>query len=80
MTKATKEQPIALVMSRDTVNLFLLLAALNNFDLLSCNIQNAYLAAPNNENVWTKFTDQLGPEYNGKRAIIANALGDWCIV
>ncbi|KAI2506530.1 Reverse transcriptase (RNA-dependent DNA polymerase) [Fragilaria crotonensis] len=35
---------------------------------------NAYLAAPNKEKVWTKFTDQLGPEYNGKKAIIAKAL------
>jgi hypothetical protein len=50
------------------------LAALNDLDLLSCDIQNAYLAAPNKEKVWTKFTDQLGPEYNGRRAIIAKAL------
>ena len=29
---------------------------------------------PNKEKVWTKFTDQLGPEYDGKKAIIAKAL------
>ncbi|KAI2502112.1 Reverse transcriptase (RNA-dependent DNA polymerase) [Fragilaria crotonensis] len=74
MTEATKEQTFASVVSRDTVRLFFLLAALNDLDLLSCDIQNAYLAAPNKEKVWTKFTDQLGPEYNGKRAIIAKAL------
>ncbi|KAI2502008.1 Reverse transcriptase (RNA-dependent DNA polymerase) [Fragilaria crotonensis] len=66
MTEATKEQTFASVVSRDTVRLFFLLAALNDLDLLSCDIQNAYLAAPNKEKVWTKFTDQLGPEYNGK--------------
>jgi hypothetical protein len=74
MTDATKEQTFASVVSRDTVRLFFLLAALNDLDLLSCDIQNAYLAAPNKEKVWTKFTDQLGPEYSGKRAIIAKAL------
>ena len=74
MTEATKEQTFASVVSRDTVRLFFLLAALNDMDLLSCDIQNAYLAAPNKEKVWTKFTDQLGPEYNGRRAIISKAL------
>ncbi|KAI2506427.1 Reverse transcriptase (RNA-dependent DNA polymerase) [Fragilaria crotonensis] len=74
MTEATKEETFASVVSRDTVRLFFLLAALNDLDVLSCDIQNAYLAAPNKEKVWTKFTDQLGPEYNGKKAIIAKAL------
>ncbi|KAI2497125.1 Reverse transcriptase (RNA-dependent DNA polymerase) [Fragilaria crotonensis] len=73
MTEATKEETFASVVSRDTVRLFFLLAALNDLDVLSCDIQNAYLAAPNKEKVWTKFTDQLGPEYNGKKAIIAKA-------
>jgi hypothetical protein len=44
MTKATKERTFALVMSRDTVRFFFLLAALNNLDILSCDIKNAYLA------------------------------------
>ena len=74
MKEATKAQTFASVVSRDTVRLFFLLAALNDLDLLSCDIQNAYLAAPNKEKVLTKFTDQLGPEYNGKRAIISKAL------
>jgi hypothetical protein len=74
MTEATKEETFASVVSRDTVRLFFLLAALNDLDVLSCDIQNAYVAAPNKEMVWTKFTDQLGPEYIGKKAIIAIAL------
>ena len=44
MTKPTKEETFASVVSRDTVRLFFLLAALNNLELLSCDIQNAYLA------------------------------------
>jgi hypothetical protein len=43
MTEATKEQTFASVVSRDTVRLFFLLAALNDLKLLSCDIQNAYL-------------------------------------
>ena len=74
MTEATKEETFASVVSRDTVRLFFLLAALNNMELLSCDIQNAYLAAPNKEKIWTEFSDQLGPEYKGRRAIIAKAL------
>jgi hypothetical protein len=75
MTEATKEETFASVVSRDTVRLFFRLAALNDLGVLSCDIQNAYLAAPNKEMVcWTMFTDQLGPEYTGKKAIIAKAL------
>ena len=73
VTEATKEDTFASVVSRDTVRLFFLLAALNDLDVLSCDIQNAYLAAPNKEKVWTKFSDQLGPEYEGRKAIIAKA-------
>ena len=32
------------------------------------------MAAPNKLKVWTKFDDQLGPEYKGRRAIISKAL------
>ena len=74
MTETTKDETFASVVSRDTVRLFFLLAALNDVELLSCDIQNAYLAAPNKEKVWTEFTDQLGPEYSGRKAIIAKAL------
>jgi hypothetical protein len=60
-------------MSRDTVRLFFLLAALNDLDILSCDIQNEYLAAPNQEKMWTKFLNQLAPKYEGRKAIIAKA-------
>jgi hypothetical protein len=74
MTEPTKEETFASVVSRDTVRLFFLLDALNDVELLSCDIQNAYLSAPNKEKVWTKFDDQLGPEYKGRRAIISKAV------
>jgi hypothetical protein len=31
-------------------------------------------SAPNKEKFWTKFNNQLGPEYKGRRAIIGKAL------
>ena len=74
MTGATKEETFASVVSRDTVILFFLILALNDLQLLSCDIQNAYLAAPSKEKIWTSFSDQLGAEYSGRRAIIAQAL------
>jgi hypothetical protein len=74
MTEPTKDETFASVVSRDTVRLFFLLAALNDVELLSCDIQNAYLSAPNKEKVWTTFQDQLGPEYSGRKAIISKAL------
>jgi len=73
VTEATKEDTFASVVSRDTVRFFFFLSALNDLDVLFCDIQNSYLAAPNKEKVWTKFSDQLGPEYEGRKAIIAKA-------
>jgi hypothetical protein len=40
------------VVSRDSILLGLLLAALNDLDVLSCDIRNAYLNAPCHEKVW----------------------------
>jgi hypothetical protein len=74
MTEAMEEETFASAVGRDTDRPFFLLAALNDLDVLSCDIQNAYLVAPNKEKVKTKLTDQLGPEYNGKKVIIAKAL------
>ena len=38
MTEATKEETFASVVSRDTVRIFFLLAALNDVEVLSCYI------------------------------------------
>lgn len=39
------------VVSRESVRICLLIAALNDLDVLSADIQNAYLTAPNKEKV-----------------------------
>ena len=59
--------------SRETVRIALTLAALNDLEVKTADIQNAYLTAPCHEKVWTK----LGPEFGedaGKRAVIVRAL------
>ena len=62
MTEATKEQTFASVVSRDTVRLFFLLAALNDLDLLSCDIQNAYLTADCRERIFFKACAPKAPK------------------
>jgi hypothetical protein len=59
----TTETPSSLtyssVVSRDSVQIAFLLAALNNVDVFSCDISNAYLNAPCREKIW--FV--AGPEF-----------------
>ena len=47
------------VVSRDSVRIAFLYAALNDLDILSCDISNAYLYAPCTEHLWT----EAGPEF-----------------
>jgi hypothetical protein len=61
------------VVSRDSVRLILLLAALNDLDVLGADIQNAFLTAPNREKVWIRAGPEFGPE-EGKTFIVVRAL------
>ena len=45
MTDPPKESTYSSVVSRDSVRLFFLLAALNDVDVLACDVQNAYINA-----------------------------------
>ena len=47
--ETSKENTYSSVPSRDSVRLFFLIAALNDLDILSADIQNAYLTAPLND-------------------------------
>ena len=73
----TIETPAALtyasIVSQDSVRIALTLAALNGLDILTCDIQNAYLTAQCREKIWTV----AGPEFEsdtGKIFIIKMAL------
>jgi hypothetical protein len=63
----------ASVVSRELVRIALLLAALNDVEVKTLDIENAYITAPNAEKIYTV----LGPEFGleaGKKALIVRAL------
>jgi hypothetical protein len=73
MTEPPKDSTYSSVVSCDSVRLFFLLAALNNMNVLACDIQNAYLNAPTKEKVWFCGGKELGPD-EGKVIVIVRAL------
>ena len=50
------------VVSRESVIIALTIAALNDLDILACDIQNAYLTALCRENIWTRAGPDFGSE------------------
>ena len=72
MTDAPAVMTYASIISRETVWIALTLAA-NDVDIKASDIQNVYVTAPCEENIWTT----LGPEFGvdgGKKAIITCTL------
>jgi hypothetical protein len=61
------------VVARDSVRICLLLAALNDLDIQSGDIENAYLTAPCRERCWTRAGPEFGHE-QGKIFIVTQAL------
>ena len=64
------------VVSKESVRIVFMLAALNNLDLLSGDVTNAYLNAKPREKCYVEVTDPLlfGPSAVGKKAQIVRAL------
>ena len=50
------------VVSRYSVRIALTITALNDIDILACDIQNAYLTAICRENIWTFAGPEFGEE------------------
>jgi hypothetical protein len=61
------------VVSRESVRLLLLIAALNDLDVMGCDVQNAFLSADNLEKHWLKAGPEFGAE-QGKTFIVVRAL------
>ena len=61
------------VVSRDSVRICLLIAALNDLDVQAADVENAYLTAPCKEKVWTIAGPEFGSD-QGKPLIITKAL------
>ena len=61
------------VVSRDSVRILLMTAALNGLEVMGCDVQNAFLSAKNLEKHWIR----AGPEFRseqGKIFIVVRAL------
>ena len=50
------------VVSRDSVRIAFLVATLNDLDMMSVDIGNAYLKAPNKEKIWTIAGHEFGTD------------------
>ena len=73
MTEAPATLTYASVVSRESVRIALTIVALNDLEVKTADIQNAYLTAPVSEKIWMT----LGPEFGadmGSKAIIVRAL------
>ena len=71
----TPEAPTyASVVSCETIRIGLLMAALNDLEVVSTDIAGAYLNAPCMEKVYTHCGLEFGAEYVGRIAIISKAL------
>ena len=54
------------VVSRYSVRILFMIAALNDLKVLGCDTQNAYLTAPTWEKIWTI----AGPEFGSEKGCI----------
>lgn len=61
------------VVSRDSVRIILMAAALNGLEIKGADIQNAFLSAPNLEKHWIRAGTEFGAE-QGKTFIVVRAL------
>lgn len=61
------------VVSRDSVRIMLMIAALNGLQLRAADVKNAFLTAPNLEKVYIYAGDEFGPN-KGKCYIVRRAL------
>jgi len=73
MTDPPAESVYSSIVTRESVRIMFLIAALNGLDLLGANVQNAYINAKTSERVYTT----AGPEFGsnqGRPAVIVSAL------
>jgi hypothetical protein len=73
LTDPPQDSVFSSVVTRESVRIMFLIAALNDLDILGADIQNAYLQAETKEKVWFK----AGPEFGsnqGRPCLIVRAL------
>lgn len=74
MTEVPKDSTYSSVVSRDSVRIAFLIAALNDLDILAADVQNAYLNAPTKEKVYTIAGPEFGATNEGRPVILVRAL------
>ena len=72
-TEAPATITYASVVSRESVRIALLLAALNDVEVKTADIENAYITAPCSEKIYTVLGPEFGSEA-GKKAFVVRAL------
>jgi hypothetical protein len=72
-TEAPSSITYSSVVSRDSIRLAFLIAALNDIDIMSCDLENAYLNAPCREKIWFEGGIECG-EDQGKVCVIVRSL------
>ena len=66
MTETPATLTYSSVMSRDSVRIALMIVALKDLQVMSCDIQNVYLKADYREKIWT----YAGPEFGSEQGSI----------
>jgi hypothetical protein len=72
-TDPPKDSTYASVVSRDSVRIAFLIAALNDLEVLAADVQSAYINAPTKENVYTVAGKEFGSNA-GRPVLIVRAL------
>ena len=65
VTNPNKSGSYSSVVSRDSVCIDFLIAAFNELNLLSADVNGAYLQAKNREKTYTVFGPEFGPDFEG---------------
>jgi hypothetical protein len=74
LTDPPKETVYSSVVTRESVRIFFLICALNDLNVLSCDVQNAYLNATTKEKNWFVAGPEHGADNIGKPVLIVRAL------
>ncbi len=73
-TQASSQLTYLSVVTRESIRIAFLIAALNELDILAADVGNAYLQAPARERVHTTAGPEFGPTRVGQTVIIVRAM------
>ena len=73
-TEAPTQLTYSSVVTKDSVQIAFLVAALNDLEILTADVRNAFLLAPARERVHTTASPEFGPESIGKTVVVVRAM------